>query len=430
MKYLALFLTLSASGFTACDAERARELVREPSPGVAHPVALPAPEPTPHDPLAVAVALDSPTPPPVRLDTLCAPLAAATCRLHLSCRSGVSRELLLACEAHITSACEAERPRLEARIAAGRLRFDALALADCEARAALVTCGTPAEMQAALGDGCDRVLVGRLAADSACQDAGDCAPGLACVTRDGACPGTCEPLGARGARCDAELAPCASGLACEEGRCVPAQVALGEACVATAQCPTTSYCDDDTATCVTRKARAKVCTDDEQCAAADYCRFLALGEDVALETGTCEPRLGPGRVCDPLVGGCADGLACDEARAECVPLPDSAGEGCVADASPCGESTGLVCDASLCELEPMLGDACDPNAPTCRFGVCVAHDASGVGTCDAFLAPGAACGDDASCGALACVDGHCARPPSRCAATTYDINVGFRYRLR
>lgn len=412
---------------SACEVDRPAELVREPSPGIAHTVDPLPTQPDPGDPISSAVDLDSPTPPPVRLDHVCEPLAAATCRVHLGCRSGVSRELLLGCEAHLTAACEAERPHLEARIAAGRLRFDASALSTCQARAAMVACAAPADMQAALGRDCDDVFVGRVTT-GACVDAGDCAPGLACVTRDGSCPGTCEPLGPRGARCDTELAPCADGLTCEDGRCLPASVALGDACATTAQCPPDAYCDD--ATCVLRKSRGRACTDDEQCPASDYCRFLVLGDDVALETGTCEARLAAGAGCDPLIGGCADGLACDEAREVCASVPDTAGESCVADAAPCGEGKGLVCDASLCELEPMLGDACDPSAPSCRFGVCVAQDASGIGTCQDFLAPGAACSDDASCGALACVAGHCARPASRCGATTYDINVGFRYRLR
>ena len=49
-------------------------------------------------------------------------------------------------------------------------------------------------------------------------------------------------------------------------------------------------------------------------------------------------------------GGCGGaGVACDEARGESRSIPDSVGDGCAADAAPCGEGTGLVCDASLGE---------------------------------------------------------------------------------
>jgi len=135
--------------------------------------------------------------------------------------------------------------------------------------------------------------------------------------------------------------------------------------VTTAQCPADAFCEEleHGAVCVPRLATGKVCDDDEQCAASDFCKVITLAE-VELETGTCHKRLAFGAGCDPLVGGCFDGLACDEASEVCAAIPDSAGEGCVADESPCGAGTGLVCEAGLCELEPFVGDACDPGATT------------------------------------------------------------------
>lgn len=427
MKYIVLALAV----VTGCDAtETTSEALRRSELAHGAPAAS-EPEPSaPIRPIEAEVTLAPATPPPVRLDMLCGPIATATCRTHLGCRSGVSRELMLACEAHITAACEAERPALEARIAADRLRFDANAWRDCRARMDLVGCAPPAEMQAALGGGCDGVLVGRIASGGACSEAGDCAPGLACTTANGQCPGVCAPLGTHGAACDATFVPCAEGLTCESGRCEPEQVSIGAACVVSAQCPANSFCDDDLGACVATRARGKACDDDEQCAASDFCQFADLGDDVVLEVGACAQRLPPYAACNPLIGGCVEGFACDDARGECVVIPDSAGAPCVADVAPCGEGTGLVCDATLCELEPFVGDVCDPAGAPCRFGFCAATDASGVGTCEAFLAPAATCSDDAQCGALACVDGRCARDATRCVATRHDINLGFRYRIR
>jgi len=451
LKYVALIF-LAVACLAACDdhgspvALQHRSPTHTATPATASSPVLDPAVSTP--PLSVDLALPPVAAPPVTLASLCAPIASATCRVHLACRTGVSREAVLACESHMRAACEAERPRLEARIAGERLRYDEAALRECVAHLDLLACGTPGEMQAALGAACDAVLVGRLGRGVACEDAGDCAPGLACMTasaaaaddtagasKAGICPGTCEPLGRVGEHCDAELAPCAAGLSCEIGRCAAAQVALAEPCVTTAQCPANAFCEDleRGAVCVPRLATGKACDDDEQCAATDYCHILTLGDELALEVGTCAPRLAFGARCDPLVGGCADGLACDEASEVCARTPDSAGEGCVADVAPCGAGTGLVCDAGLCELEPFVGDACDPSAGAaqCRFGYCASDlGASGVGQCAAFLTPGSTCLADAECGALACVAGRCDRPASRCVASLHDINLGFRYRIR
>lgn len=432
MKHLVPIIAL-----VACDAgPRSTSIERRAPPSAASPAPASVGAPAPVAPISAAVELapiDPPAvgPPPVRLEALCEPLAAATCRVHLGCRTGAVRDSLSACQVHVRAACEAERPRLEARIQAGRLRFDADALRDCAARVDMLRCGPPGDMQAELGDACEGVLVGRLAALAPCEDAGDCAPGLACMS-EGACPGRCEPLRALGDPCDAELAPCAAGLSCELGRCAPAAVGLEQACVTSAQCPAGAFCDDGDVSprCRPRRATGAACDDDEQCGEGDHCRFVVIDE-LLVEAGTCAPRIAEGARCEPLVGGCADGLACDEASAVCARVPDTVGQGCVADVAPCGAGTGLVCDAGLCELEPFVGDACDPSQPEgCRFGVCAATDASGVGECRAFVGPGQACASDPECGALACVGGRCGRPATRCQANLHDVNVGFRYRIR
>ncbi len=382
----------------------------------------------PIDPISADVALDPRVPAPLGLD-VCGPIATTTCRMHLGCRTGATRDSLESCEAHLRATCERELPRLEARIEKGLLKFDPSALRTCEAKLEMLECSTPARMQAALGDACDAVFSGRLGEGDACTDAGDCAPGLACMS-NGACPGRCEALRPLGAACNAELAPCADGLSCEAGTCKPASVALGAGCVSSAQCPEDAFCGgspDDT-TCRPKVLTGRACDDDEQCQPSDYCQML-LGEEVGL--GSCATRLGLNQACDPLLGGCAEGLACDETRLVCSPPPDIAGMSCVDGAAPCGTGTGLVCDAGLCELEPFIGDACDPALPSgCRFGFCNASDLSGGGTCQSFRAPLEACSTDAECGALACVDGRCDRPERRCHATLRDINLGFRFRLR
>jgi hypothetical protein len=379
------------------------------------------------DPREAAVDLAPRAPAPTKLDDLCGPIAEATCRVHLGCRTGVTRDSLLACETQIRATCELERPRLEARVDAGLLRFDRAALRECQTTLSFLECDAPAAMMTALGAACDAVLVGRLGEDAACSDAGDCAPGLACMSA-GTCPGRCEPLRKLGASCNAELAPCAESLSCEAGRCAPASVALGETCVSSAQCPTTAFCSDR-GTCEDKRVTGAACDDDEQCRPDDHCRMWL---DAELGLGACTARLALGAPCDPLVGGCAAGLACDETRGVCATLPDVVGEGCVEGASPCGEGTGMQCDAGLCELEPFAGDPCDPAnaAAACRFGYCAPTEASGLFECRAFRAPLEACDADLECGSLACVDGRCARPEARCNAALRDINLGFRFRIR
>jgi len=378
------------------------------------------------------------TPPVVvaPLGEVCAPIARATCRVHLGCRSGVSREALLACEAHVGAACAEALPDLAGRIGRRALDFDEAAFRSCVTRLELVPCGAAGDMIAAAGDACEGVFRGRLAEGTTCEAAGDCRPGLVCVAGGGgACPGVCRAPAGLGMACDAALAPCVGGLWCDAGRCVWPAVALEDACVSTAQCPAGAYCGEGPAgsACVVRLATSATCDDDDACGTGDYCKPVPGVEDL-LDLGVCSPRLPRDAACAPLSDVCADGLACDEARAVCVPLPDEAGDACVADVAPCGFGTGLVCEAAACELEPLVGDACVPGEAgaggACRFGVCRPDPlASGVGACVAFTAPGGACADDGACGALACVDGRCARPSGACHAERRDINLGFRFRV-
>ncbi len=395
-------------------------------------------------PVDSELAIDPLTPPPVELSTLCGTngdvegafsLVSATCRVHLGCRVGSDGGAMSACEDHMRAVCEYERPRLEARIADGRLRFDRNALNRCLQTLATVECASPGEMQAAIGTACDKVLVGRLDRGAACQDAGDCSPGLLCMTPDGSCPGQCLPPRELGSYCNAELEPCGPGLSCEAGRCAPSRVALGAACVTTAQCAPNAYCldPDDGGYCAQRLANGKVCEDDDACQTG-FCQLSILADELGLETGTCATMLAAGATCEPLIGGCAAGLTCDEVTSRCIAHTPDVGGTCVEADSPCGVGTGLMCDAGLCELEPLVGDACDPNQPdACGFGYCAPHQTSElgpVGECQTFKAPLAACDADAECGALSCIDNRCDRPGDRCGAMLRDINLGARYRIR
>lgn len=371
------------------------------------------------------------------LAVLCEPggLVTQTCRVHVGCRAGATFEELAACEDHLGATCEATLTGLAARIESGRLAFNPLGLERCEAALSALPCGTPAAMQAALGTACDAVFFGRVSRGELCEDAGDCAPGLFCVTPDGTCPGRCQPARTLGESCQPDLEPCQDNLSCEAGRCVPAHVLLGQTCLTSNQCPDGARClvldpdgPDHTGVCAKKAPLEADCEDDEDCASG-FCA-VELGElmadELALEVGRCKTPLPHGEVCEPLIGGCGPGLACDGESSRCTSL-GGLGEPCIEGESACA-SADLVCLEGRCELAPTLGDACDPTVPGhCGFGFCA--DDGLAATCRPFLAPGAACADTAECGALTCIDGVCAAP-SHCHATDSDLNVGLRYRLR
>ena len=432
-----------------CDTSRTdfeHEVERRVTSQPARPAQPPA-EPA-GEPVDSELVIEPLVPPQVELSALCGSiedgaegsrsLASATCRVHLGCKAGADGEAMRACEDHMRAVCEYERPRLEARVASGRLRFDRGALDRCLQALANVGCAPPGEMQVAVGSACDKVLVGRLQRGASCEDAGDCAPGLMCMTPDGSCPGQCLPPRELGSYCNAELEPCGPGLSCEAGRCAAARVALGAACVTTGQCAANAYCLDaeDGGVCGPRRANGKVCDDDDACQSG-FCLVSILADELGLETGTCALRLGVGSACQSLVGGCAEGLSCDEATSRCMAHAPDPGGACFEADSPCGVGTGLMCDAGLCELEPLLGDACDPReVNACGFGLCAptqladSSTSGELGQCQAFLMPLAACAHDAECGALSCVAGRCDRPTTRCGAMLRDINLGARYRIR
>lgn len=372
------------------------------------------------------------------LAALCAPggLVTQTCRVHVGCRAGATFEELMACEDHLRATCEATLPELAERIESGRLAFSTVGLSRCQTALSALGCGTPSAMQAALGEACDTVFFGRLLRGELCEDAGDCAPGLGCVTADGTCPGRCQPPRALNESCQPDLEPCQPNLSCEAGRCVPAHVLLGEACITSNQCPENTRCsilDDpeavqNTGVCAKKAPLEASCEDDEDCVSG-FCAFdlgALLGDELALEVGRCEDPRAAGEVCEPLIGGCGPGLVCDGASSRCASL-GQLGERCIEGENSCA-SPDLVCLDDRCELAPTLGDACDPTVPGhCGFGFCAADGLSA--TCRPFLAPGAACQGEAECGALSCIAGVCARP-SHCRATASDINVGGHFRLR
>ena len=421
---------LVAAGLAACGDGSAFEVAPVPAPEI-------TPTPTIEGVVldghsdAKARVPDAPSAPPdeqivkpLDLQPVCTTLAQASCRIHLGCRAGVTNASLEACHEHVRGACELALPEVSQRIEDGRVAFSESALRACSARLDMLACDAPGAMIEAVGDACDAVFQGAVGRGRACGDAGDCLAGLACVAGPGgSCPGRCELPGVLGADCS-ELAPCAAGLLCDGGQCVSPEVALHASCIATEQCPTGAYCADRDGfeTCEPRLALGARCDDDDACPEDGYCKRLL--DDVP---GACAARLTLGASCDPLTDACALGLACDEQELVCRLPPNEAGDGCLADASPCGVGTGLVCDAGLCELEPMLGDDCDADRP-CRFGTCLA------GTCEDYLLAGASCERDIDCGALFCRGAEGARTcglrTDTCHADVHDINLGLRMRVR
>jgi len=375
----------------------------------------------------------APGPLALSLDELCDPLAAAACQLYVGCRAATSSASVEACHQHTAATCEAAVNGARAQIASGALRYDPDAAHACLTRIGLLACAPLATMLAqvdATAD-CDDVFTGQLGDGAACDQASACGAGLACAPDAGAaCPGTCRPAPSAGEGCDPRFSPCGAGLFCELGTCVPATVALGDACVTDAQCPDGAFCDDEEAParCRDRLPTGAPCGDDDACADGLCCASVDFAD-----TGNCAPRLAPDAACVPFVLGaqCPDGQTCDGELERCVDRPAKAGDACADDERPCGIA-GLYCDlaTSTCVPLPKLGEACGgPGASRCQYGWCDAVEGA-PGVCRAFTAPAAACSHDRECGGLACVDGACGdAPETTCHPDRRGLVLGAGFRL-
>lgn len=250
--------------------------------------------------------------------------------------------------------------RLQADVAAHRVRYDSGAAGECVDTIAGLSCdvslhGSPLE------DACRPTFTGSIVPGQPCGvddecashecDTGDCAQSRAC------CSGTCQA--------------------------VPAPIAPGGDCGA---------------------PHAK-------CAGDAYCRRNDAGD-------TCAPRVPIGHACDDL-DACSGSAICDLSpdggAGACAALPDE-GQACRADAFLACARSDDYCDSDSRRCTRRKGD----DAPCRDHGECLGWLHCYGGHCGALPHAGERCDpDERPClGDLRCTDGTCAEPsaPAECSA--------------
>jgi hypothetical protein len=203
-----------------------------------------------------------------------------------------------------------------------------------------------------------------------CSGSG-CPQGLICVWSSTG--GTCQQLGAAGARCDDKFS-CKEDLICLNHACAP-RVAQGGACSNTGECADGLYCGFG-GTCQARVDSGGACNSSsgwplasDQCKGRQHClgaTYTAPGRCVTPQDagGPCSRAAGA----TGLEAGCLTGLVCDAATSKCVLAP----------------TAGQPCPDQLCDL---LGAYCGGN------GTCLAKVADGQAcTSSEQCSPTAECG--------------------------------------
>lgn len=212
---------------------------------------------------------------------------------------------------------------------------------------------------------------------------------------------TCIPYATGGTFCGRAClgdAGCAKGYACKdvgakEMQCVPKSGSCGPVaggCKVDADCPYTTICNADYASCT------KGCSDDTECPQGKVC---ALFRCVAPCTGddVCK-ALAAEAVCQDarckIPGGCLGVPDCPEKATYCDNATHKCKNGCLADAD-CKEF-GMKCQANGCVAKGCLenwecsfGEVCDPST-----GKCSKAEGPFCGKCDAQDDKATACGGD------------------------------------
>ena len=276
---------------------------------------------------------------------------------------------------------------LAAWVAAGQVRYDEAAMADCLADLDAAAC-------AALSTGvltdvgrCGDAIAGLIATGGACDDDLQCQAGAWCDI-DAACPGTCQARVASGVAC-ATNAACGPGLDCADDTC-QAFGQVGASCgTGLPGCAWGLQCDTGAGT-------------------PGVCRALSFA---ATAGASCQPSAGvlcqPGLVCAL--------VASDPATYQC--------EAPVAASAPCHRAlpsacpTGAVCVVAsgtegVCQPQGQAGQPCVTGTGVlfgCAPGTTCDFDTD---TCVALVENGGACTADAQC-ANACAGGVCS-PPIAC----------------
>lgn len=238
-----------------------------------------------------------------------------------------------------------------------------------------------------------------------------CADDLACTADAGTSAFTCSEKADASEPCGSDD-DCKDGLACsDDDECV-APAGEGDACTPALPC-------DDDLTCVDGRCHADV-EDGAACVAGDDCAQACSVCRPTTPGGATTQCLDRGETGAPCASNedCHKGFVCGDAGA-CV-VGGDVDDPCEVTAD-CRD--GLVCFdgdvAATCQVEPQLGDPCDPAGVECAEGACF------DGACRVFDA-GDSC--DAACptaedagAALYCIDDACGPAPSTGPCVDFDV---------
>tara|TARA_R110002073_G_scaffold245044_5_gene407522 strand:+ start:55900 stop:57018 length:1119 start_codon:yes stop_codon:yes gene_type:complete len=231
---------------------------------------------------------------------------------------------------------------------------------------------------------CEGLLQGTVEASGECDNNDVCADSLYCDQSGTGDCGFCAALKPEGNACETGD-ECLDGV-CVDGTCTGDGLA-GSACLDSDNCRGRLVCDVVTSVCTSPESYQvdDPCVDFEgQCGfpfSAMYCNAAAQGG------GKCESFRALGEACDPQAGE-----LCDIFKGEA-----------------CDTETTQTCIAATVQAD---GEACDIIAgTTCMSGsLCNTGDSGSAGVCEAFVADGGSCEEDAEVGCaflLECVGGTC-----------------------
>ena len=193
--------------------------------------------------------------------------------------------------------------------------------------------------------GCDPSLV-----VCACEDASNCAEGLACL--DGDCIEVCI--------FDFE---CADGEVCADGACVPScntECALGEVCVAGACLPS------ETPECVTgADCESGVCVNGACTSACETHADCPEDELCQASSGTCITDTSPTPSCSEELPCTGEGQTCIDGtcRYECEALTEC----------KLIDSRFDACDAGLCKTQEEVAPECTFDSPCASGAPCISN---------------------------------------------------------
>ena len=325
------------------------------------------------------------------IEELPAAYANALCEAYTACLGPLFSIYLVGedCAVRTTKRLEDDLPRLQASIAAGRIRYRGEFVSACTKELAGFECDELLERDTA---SCEQVLDGTLALGAYCAMDEECQGSRYCQFT-AACPGTCAELQPEGAQCEAD-GNCLSGLLCSEssGRCEK-PAGPGDLCGAM----------------------------EGECAAGFAC---AGADDDENRPGNCRSydemfSLASGIACDPIAGKlCESGQVCriDAAGASGIEAtcaaPVAVSAACkLSIPDPCPAEQFCDIPANLldgtCKPRPVAGETCGRSPFENKGSICAAYTRCDGDTCRALAHLGEACSSDDVCYSEHCVEGVC-----------------------